>query len=243
MEALTFKVTDFEGPLDLLLALISKNKMNIYDIEIVSLIDQYMAVVNSHGAGMEVASDFIEMAARLIHMKSVFLLPKTEEQERLKQELTGQLIEYSVCKVIAGKLKAMADGVFLFVRQPLEIELDNTYALQHNPQELLNAYSALAGKKAAKKQPRQEQFEELVQKPFVSVTGPIVFVLRNNIGGKINKLAEMFHKSGSRSESVATFLAVLELIRAGRITIDENEEFTVRKKLHAGRVNDGPKTL
>ena len=97
-QTITFKLEDFEGPLDLLLYLVSKNKMNIYDIEIVALIDQYVSMVNGLPVyQMESASEFIEMAARLVQMKSYFLLPKSEEAERMKEELTGMLVEYSAC--------------------------------------------------------------------------------------------------------------------------------------------------
>ena len=79
MEHLTFKVEQFEGPLDLLLYLVSKNKMNIYDIEIVSLIDQYVAVVHGFSPEeMDAASEFIEMAAKLVQMKSYFLCPRAK---------------------------------------------------------------------------------------------------------------------------------------------------------------------
>ena len=109
MEALSFQLNEFEGPLDLLLYLISKNKMNIYDIEIVALINQYLAAVDAaEDASLESASEFIEMAAKLVQMKSFFLLPKSDEAERMRQELTGQLVEYSMCKAVAEKLRAMA---------------------------------------------------------------------------------------------------------------------------------------
>ena len=101
-QTITFHIEDFEGPLDLLLHLVAQNKMNLYDIEIVSLIDQYVSIVNGLPVyQMESASEFIEMAARLVQMKSFFLLPKSEEAERMKQELTGLLVEYSVCKEVA----------------------------------------------------------------------------------------------------------------------------------------------
>ena len=86
MEQFTFKLADFEGPLDLLLYLVSKNKMSLADIEIVKLIDQYVSIVHGVRAEeMESASEFIEMAARLVQMKSFFLLPKSEEAERMKK--------------------------------------------------------------------------------------------------------------------------------------------------------------
>lgn len=79
-QTITFKLEDFEGPLDLLLYLVSKNKMNIYDIEIVALIDQYVSMVNGLPVyQMESASEFIEMAARLVQMKSYFLRPRAKK--------------------------------------------------------------------------------------------------------------------------------------------------------------------
>ena len=85
MEAITFKLEDFEGPMDLLLYLVSKNKMSLYDISILELIDQYTQIINSLQQNrMEVASEFIEMAARLVQMKSFLLLPRSAEAERMK---------------------------------------------------------------------------------------------------------------------------------------------------------------
>lgn len=147
MEQFTFKLADFEGPLDLLLYLVSKNKMSLADIEIVKLIDQYVSIVHGVRAEeMEGASEFIEMAARLVQMKSFFLLPKSEEAERMREELTGMLVEYSLCKEVAAKLRAMGEGIYLAVRGPMPVELDATYRLCHQPCELEKAYNA-AGQK------------------------------------------------------------------------------------------------
>ena len=96
-EQLSFKVAQVEGPLDLILQLISKHKLNIYDIEIAKLLEQYLDYVEQmQSQQLEIASEFLEMASRLVYIKSVSLLPKHEElEEQLKKELTGQLIEYS----------------------------------------------------------------------------------------------------------------------------------------------------
>lgn len=95
MDKISYKLPVFEGPLDLLLHLISKNKLNIYDIEISSLLDQYMEHIElMKTQDMDVASEFLEMAARLVYIKTISLLPKHEETEELKRELTGQLLEY-----------------------------------------------------------------------------------------------------------------------------------------------------
>ena len=165
---MTFKLDQFEGPLDLLLYLVSKNKMNLYDIEIVSLIDQYVSVVHELSPEqMESASEFIEMAARLVQMKSYFLLPKSEEAERMKEELTGLLVEYSMCKEVAGKLKQMSEGIYHVVRLPAEIQFDTEYRLHHDVYLLENAYNALQGRSVKKRTPQQEQFEPLTTAPFV----------------------------------------------------------------------------
>ena len=228
-QTITFKLEDFEGPLDLLLYLVSKNKMNIYDIEIVALIDQYVSMVNGLPVyQMESASEFIEMAARLVQMKSYFLLPKSEEAERMKEELTGMLVEYSACKEVAAQLRSMAEGVYTVVREPPEVELDTEYRLRHDVYLLEEAYNALQGRSRQKQPPRQEQFEPLTTAPFVSVTSRIIHVLRGLMTGRVRRLRQLFVKEGGRSQTVATFLAVLELVRAGRIAIADDESLTVR---------------
>ena len=228
-QTITFKLEDFEGPLDLLLYLVSKNKMNIYDIEIVALIDQYVSMVNGLPVyQMESASEFIEMAARLVQMKSYFLLPKSEGAERMKEELTGMLVEYSACKEVAAQLRSMAEGVYTVVREPAEVELDTEYRLRHDVYLLEEAYNALQGRSRQKQPPRQEQFEPLTTAPFVSVTSRIIHVLRGLMTGRVRRLRQLFVKEGGRSQTVATFLAVLELVRAGRIAIADDESLTVR---------------
>ena len=227
-QTITFKLEDFEGPLDLLLYLVSKNKMNIYDIEIVALIDQYVSMVNGLPVyQMESASEFIEMAARLVQMKSYFLLPKSEEAERMKEELTGMLVEYSACKEVAAQLRSMAEGVYTVVREPAEVELDTEYRLRHDVYLLEEAYNALQGRSRQKQPPRQEQFEPLTTAPFVSVTSRIIHVLRGLMTGRVRRLRQLFVKEGGRSQTVATFLAVLELVRAGRIAFAVDESLTV----------------
>lgn len=220
---MTFKLEDFEGPLDVLLYLISKNKMNLYDIEIVSLIDQYVALVHTADTNtMESASEFIEMAARLVQMKSFLLLPKSEEAERMRAELTGMLIEYSMCKEVAGKLRTLSENVYTVVRLPAELTPDATYRLHHPISVLEDAYNALQGRSLRKRQPRQEQFETITQAPFVSVGSRVIRVLHGLMTGKIKQLRQLFCKQDGRSQTVATFLAILELVRAGRVTIDKD---------------------
>ena len=134
MEGLSFKLEIFEGPLDLMLALIQKHKLNIQDIEISVLLDQFMLYLDRMSeADLEITSDFLEMAARLIMIKSAALLPK-EEAEQMKKELQGALIEYALCKTMAERLKKRYLGDVVFVRTPMEIEIDRAYHKLHQPE-------------------------------------------------------------------------------------------------------------
>ena len=230
METITFKLEEFEGPMDLLLHLVAKNKMSLYDIPILELIDQYTQLINGlQQDRLEVASEFIEMAARLVQMKSYLLLPRSPEAERMREELTGQLIEYSLCKKIAGKLGRMAGTAYIAVRAPLEVEQDSTYTLRHEPALLEQAWNSLMGRSQRRQAPSQERFEPLVAAPFVSVASRVVHVLRGLITGRVRRLRQLFAPADSRSQTVATFLAVLELVRAGRVTINDEGALAVRR--------------
>ncbi len=230
-KTIEYKLEDFSGPLDLLLALIAKNKMSVYDFEILTIINQYLAAVGGgHFDDLESASEFITMAADLVRKKSRLLLPKSEDTERVREELTGLLVEYSACKEVAGQLREMAAGVYIAVRRPLEIELDTTYNGHHDKAELMAALAGMAGRQKETRKPRQENFEEIVAAPFVSVTGRVINLLRGMVMGKIRRLREIFAATRSRSETVASFLALLELIARGRVTIDGEENLELHQR-------------
>lgn len=223
MEALTFRIEDFEGPLDLLLYLVGKNKMNLYDINIMALIDQYTAAIQTLQAGrMEVASEFIDMAAHLVQMKSALLLPRSPEAERMKAELTGRLIEYSTCKQVAAKLGSRARDLYTAVRTPMPLTTPATYSRPQDPDSLVQAWYNLMGRSLRKRKPTQERFEPLVTAPFVSVASRVAHMLRGMLRGTLNRMNQLFSKEEDRSTNVATFLALLELIRAGRVRIDDS---------------------
>ena len=121
----------------------------------------------------------------------------------------------------------MAAASFMAVRRPAEIELDSTYLRKHESGLLPQAWFSLMGRSVRKKKPEPKQFEPLVAAPFVSVASRVVHLLKGLVGGKIRALRQMFRPEAGRSETVATFLAVLELVKAGRISIDENEQITL----------------
>ena len=229
MEKLSYKLEVFEGPMDLLLHLITKHKLDIYDIPIIELVDQYTAYVRAmQDENMDVASEFLEMAARLVYMKTVSLLPKHEEIEQLKDELVGELLEYEVCKQIAGKLGTMTEGFNYYVRKPEEIEVETRYQLVHGSNMRLDAYLSAVGRGQRRQPPSTTVFTKIVAKKVVAVSTKIVHVMRRLWKGNKTKLSNIFKEAKDRSELVATFLAVLELCKSNRVKIDgDGEEMTV----------------
>lgn len=225
MEKITFQVAEYDAPLDLILTLISRHKLNIVDIDISSLLEQYLATIRSwKEVDMEVSSEFLEMASRLVYIKTVSLLPRHEEEsEKLRQELTGQLIEYRLCKAAARQLGDVSLYGDLFVRQPSPIEVDQTYTLTHPPGVLYAALADALGKGARRLPPPPESFDPLVARPVVSVASKIFTVLRSLRRRGALSQDRLFAAAGNRSGIVATFLAVLELIKSGKVRLEEDE--------------------
>ena len=219
---ISYKVADFEGPLDLLLHLINRHKLNIHDIPIFELVEQYIEAVRimSENDDMETASEFVDMASRLIYIKTVSLLPVHEEAEELKRELEGELIEYQECKLIAARFSERTDGFNFFVKSPEKIEVDKVYRGKADPSALVSAYMYAVGKGKRKLPPSVDSFKPIVHKRIVPVHARISFVMRKLYKKGKMKLNKLFYASTDRSELVATFLAVLQLARDKKIHID-----------------------
>ena len=225
-EKLSFRVGDeYEGPLDLILALIAKHQLNIWDIEISSLLEQYMAYIRSRQErNLEVASEFLEMASRLVYIKTVSLLPKYQEkEEKAKAELVGQLLEYQACKAAAALLGDRGEGFSAFVHPPEDIPMDRTYALHHSPSLLARSYREAMGRGRRRLPPQPQVFTPLVAAPVVSVSSRILYILRRLYKKATMSFSGLFLQSRSRSEAVATFRAVLELMKAGRIRLTQDD--------------------
>ena len=235
MEAISYKLPDFEGPLDLLLYLVQKNKLNIYDIPIQEVLEQYMeAIRRMQETDLDIATEFLEMAARLVQIKSSMLLPRHEEAEELKRELTGELIEYHLCQEAARRLSRHNIGSDLFTREPEGFEPDMTYRRRHEPEEILQAYLAAAGRGKRRLPPPAQAFSGIVSRKIVSVTSKIIYVLRRVVKGRRVTYDSLFESASSKSELVATFLAVLELIKGKRIAVDGDSEHMEVRLLERG---------
>ncbi|MDR0222969.1 MAG: segregation/condensation protein A [Oscillospiraceae bacterium] len=223
MKEFSFKTEIFEGPLDLMLSLVAKHKLDIMDIEISVLLEQFLKYIDAaQEADIELAGEFMEAAARLILIKTASLLPK-HEAEQLKKELEGALIEYALCKAAAERLRGLYVGDDVFTREPQPDESGRGYGLTHEPYELVEAVGAVLGRDRLRNEP-PPSVSETLNITYVSVFTKIVYVLKKirNIG-KI-KVKELF-SGQTRSEQVATFLALLELTGRGRIRFSQNLEY------------------
>lgn len=232
METIQFKLEVFEGPLDLLLHLISKHKLNIADIEISKLLEQYMIYIEeARQQDLELAGEFLEMAARLVYIKTASLLPKPEEAERAKQELQGALIEYAQCQEAARLLQEQFLADDIFVRKPMKLPRQQTYKLTHPAEKLASVYAAIDQSRLEGQLLHEKITDTVTQSKVVSVFSKIVYILRTLFSGKPVSVASLYDGMSDRSARVATFLAVLELTRHGRIELnDDNTMLTICQK-------------
>ena len=222
---LSLKLTAFEGPLDLLMHLIERDKIDIYDIPIVSITEQYIAYLRSMSEfDMEVASEFLVMAATLLQIKSRMLLPKEElaegeeEEADPRQQLVEMLVEYRRIKRAAVELTLLKhDADRFWQRPPMFANYVERTIAQYSPQDLLLALASMTnneGRPAAYIEPQafsvQEKMTEILHKLHSRPQGVI--------------LSDLL-QSGQRGETVAAFLGVLELLKMSMITISQAQAF------------------
>ena len=231
MEKIQYKLEVFEGPMDLLLQLISKKQVSINDVPIMEIIEQYLEYIHElQEDDLEISSEFLEMAARLVYIKTVSLLPVHEEAEQLVEELKGELIEYRDCKLVAGKLRDSSAGFDYGCRIPEKIEVDMTYTRIHEPVDIFKAYIAAVGKGLRRLPPPVEAFKGIVAHKIVSVSSRISVIAEKFKHKKKQKFISFFEESESRSEMVATFLALLAMVKAKRLLVEgdmDNPDITL----------------
>ena len=219
--------------MELLLALISKKKVSINDVPILDLIEQYLEYVRRmQEENLDVASEFLEMAARLVYIKTVSLLPVHEEAEKLVEELRGELTEYQDCKLVAAELARNANGFDYYCRNPEEIEADMTYTRIHEPAKIYKAYLEAVGKGKRRLPPPIEAFSGIVAHKIVSVGSRIEWIVNKFKTGTKQKFSAFFENSESRSEMVANVLALLSMAKAKRVFIEgegENAKIVLMK--------------
>lgn len=229
MEKFQYKLSVFEGPLDLLLTLIQKNKVSIYDIPIVEITDQYMEVIeNADDSGLDDAGDFIVMASQLLYIKSKMLLPKNEEEEEEedpREELARRLLEYKEYKEASEKLRKseFATKNMIF-RETEKIDFPlPVYDRKHQISELLDAFENIMARKIRKMAPEKTAFVGIVGHEKVSVDDMVQKICDRLSAEKSFSFKTLFAGDISKPEMIATFLAVLEMIKLSKIVAEYND--------------------
>ena len=226
------EMEDFEGPLDVIFLLLSKNKIEIQDVSISAILEQYLAYLDEmKRLDMEIASEFITMASHLMLIKTKMLLSAAEQAEAESELdlLRQSLVERQRKEAMESIRTAMAEleprneiGRNLFTKDPEPIKKDQTYRYQHIPGDLLKALEAIAERSSRQLPPPTVNFKGIVGKEPYPVTKKSTEVLRRLVLRGVERLKNLFKRNKSRSEIVATFLAILELCRTGSVTLEDD---------------------
>ncbi|MGN1015260.1 MAG: segregation and condensation protein A [Butyricicoccus sp.] len=227
-EAVQFHLDSFDGPLDLLLQLIHKNKVSIYDIPIAEILEQYMDVLRRmKTADMDVAGDFIAMAAQLMLIKSRMLLPKEQEEdeEDPRAALVEQLLEYQRIREVQPYFRRRSDeGRDILTRPSEPLERKRKFEGRLPLDKLAAASRRMFERIERALPPSAETFQGIVGRERVPVHTKITSILiRFRKKTKI-RFRGLFEQAQSRSDIVATFLAVLELSKTRRLLIEGEGE-------------------
>ncbi|MBQ8140257.1 MAG: segregation/condensation protein A [Clostridia bacterium] len=228
MEAVTYRLEQFEGPLDLLLTLIHKNKVSITDIPIALICDQYIEYINgAKELNMDVASEFIVMASELMLIKSKMLLPKEEEDEEdPRAQLADALLRYQQAKEAAQKLSPLyAFYSGRMVKDTDEISIDKTYVQDQQVTSLCTAVRRIIAYNNALEKAANTTFKPMISKPIIPVEIKIVSIIKTIEKKGFATLEELLISESTLPDLIASFLGVLELIKVRRILVsDEIDE-------------------
>ncbi len=231
MEAVTYRLDQFEGPLDLLLMLIQKNKVNIIDIPIALICDQYLEYIKAaEDMDMEIAGEFIVMASELMLIKSRMLLPReTEEEKDPRRELADALLRYQQAKEAVTKMAPLYKIYSgRMVKDTDEISVDTTYVADQQVTSLCTAVRRIIAANESRPKNEKQVFAPLVAKPIIPVDVKIVGILHRMSKKRDTSMQEILHDAVSLPDMIAIFLGVLELIKVRKILIEEDpDSYTV----------------
>ena len=221
---------DFEGPLDVIFELLSKNKIEIQDVSITAILEQYLHYLDEmKRLVMEIASEFITMASHLMLIKTKMLLSAAEQAEAESELdlLRQSLIERQRKEAMESIRSAIAIleprneiGRCIFTKDPEPLRKDQTYRYQHQPIDLLKALDMIAERNSRQLPPPTVNFKGIVGKEPYPVTRKTGELLRQLLLRGVEKLKTLFKGNKSRSEIVATFISILEMCKTGTVTLE-----------------------
>ena len=236
---IAYKLNVFEGPLDLLLHLIEKNKVDIYDIPIVTITEQYLAYVSEmQEQDMDVMSEFLVMAGTLLQIKSKMLLPREEteeeEEEDPRAELVRRLLEYKMYKYAALELKDMElDASHNLYKKPTIPKEVEEYREEVDPAELVDGltlsklndiFQSIMRKQVDKIDPIRSKFGT-IEKEEINIEERMVQIREEVRGLKGINFRTLLETQPTRMNIIITFMSILELMKVGAITIRQEETF------------------
>ena len=239
MAEISYKLDNFEGPLDLLLHLIEKNKVSIYDIPIVLITEQYLDYVSHmETEDLNLVSEFLVMAATLIDIKSRMLLPaevnEDGEEEDPRAELVARLLEYKMYKCMAQELFELEQGAekhqYKAATVPDEVakyvppvDLDELLG-DLNLARLQAVFQSVIRRREDKIDPIRSRFGTIRREP-ISLEDRVKTVMDYARDHRIFSFRQLLERQGDKLEVVVTFLAVLELMKMGKIHLTQEELF------------------
>ena len=224
------QMEDFEGPLDVIFTLLSKNKIEIQDVSITAILEQYTAYLEEmKRLDMEIASEFITMASHLMLIKTKMLLSAAEaaEAESELDLLRQSLIERKRKEAMESIREALVVleprneiGRCLFTKDPEPLRKDRAYRYRHAPVDLLKALDSIAERNSRQLPPPTVNFKGIVGKEPYPVTKKTGELLRQLLLRGVEKLKNLFKGNRSRSEVVATFISILEMCKTGTVLLE-----------------------
>ena len=241
------KLDIFEGPFDLLLTLLERNKLDIADISVSMIADQYMDVLHNN-FDMEIASEFLVMASTLLHLKSRRLLPKEEkvEEEISEEELIRRLTEYRRFKNIAPEIGKLYDHWSQsYYKMPEPLHFPRVYLpVEIDMQEFNDVYAEIVARNVEKKNDNRQKMERILKVEKVSIRDKMKQIVTKLIRKTKSTFAEIFDKKQStRMERVTGFLALLELDRRKRVSVRQEKLFGEIEIIPGEEFGDGDMAL
>ena len=222
------KLKDFEGPLDLLLHLVSKYQMDIYDVPITEVIEQYLAYISTLQAmRLEVAGEYMVMASQLMLIKSRKLLPKlaevTDLEDDLEQDLLSQIEEYRKFKLLGEQLEVKhQERAQYYSKAPTELVYEDAELVHDKTTiDLFLAFSNLL----AKKKEEFSQSHTTILRDEYKIEDMMVIVREALVEGQQLRLQDLFKETKDLQEVITLFLATLELIKTQEILLIQKESF------------------
>lgn len=237
MEEIQIKLAVFEGPLDLLLHLIKKLEIDIYDIPIADITGQYMHYIHTmQSLELEIAGEYLVMAATLMAIKSQMLLPKQEldvqeveeYEEDPREALVAQLLEYRKYKYAAECLSEKAEerGQY-FTKEPMDIEAykDQETLLVENQLNTIDLFLAFHQMLEKKKKRQVLETTITVDESTIEEKMALIQLEMAQGSGKNGRRLDSFFSTYSKTEVVTTFMALLELMKKGNIRVEQSENY------------------